>query len=180
MGRIRLRGRLYRHRRRPAPLYGHPRRKPEGRLLRQRVPDPLQPDEGLPPRQPHPHLRGQKGGRGGRRQRGHGRRPQRALRLGAETVYIVYRRGNGGAARPQGGKWSTPREEGIVLQDPHQPRGHPCPTTRALSGPSAASRWSWASPTPPAAAAPSRVPGSEFENGGQQRHHEPWAPAPTP
>ena len=62
---------------RPAPLHGHPRREPEGRVLRQRVPDPLQPDEGLPAHQQDPHPHRQEGCRCGRRQRGHGRCPQR-------------------------------------------------------------------------------------------------------
>ena len=59
------------------PRFGHPRREPEGRVLRQRVPDPLQPDEGLPAHQQDPHPHRQKGGRCGRRQRGHGCCPQR-------------------------------------------------------------------------------------------------------
>ena len=50
---------------------------PEGRLLCQRVPDPLQPDEGLSAHQQDPHPHRQKGRRCGRRQRGYGRCPQR-------------------------------------------------------------------------------------------------------
>ena len=41
------RGRVHRLRRGPAPVHGHPRREPEGRVFRQRVPDPHQPYEGL-------------------------------------------------------------------------------------------------------------------------------------
>ena len=77
MERVRLRGRVRGLRCRSAPLHGHPRREPEGRVLRQRVPDPLQPDEGLPAHQQDPHPHRQEGRRRGRRQRGHGRCPQR-------------------------------------------------------------------------------------------------------
>ena len=59
------------------PVHGHPRREPEGRVLRQRVPDPFQPDEGLPAHQQDPHPHRQEGRRRRRRQRGNGRCPQR-------------------------------------------------------------------------------------------------------
>ena len=74
-----LRGRVHRLRRRPAPLHEHPGREPQGRLLRQRVPHPHQPDEGLPARtatRPIQHGKPRRGRR--RRQRRHGRRPLRA------------------------------------------------------------------------------------------------------
>ena len=54
-----------------------PRRQLQGRSVRQRVPDPHQSDEGLQARLRHPAGTPQEGGRGGRRQRGYGRRPLR-------------------------------------------------------------------------------------------------------
>ena len=76
----------------------------------------------LPDQQdPHPHR--QKGGRGGRRQRGHGCRPLRPA-SGCRDVYIVYRRGMAELpARKE--EVEHAEEEGIDLQDPVQPRGDP-------------------------------------------------------
>ena len=75
--RLRLRGRLRCFRCRSAPLYGHPRREPERRLLRQRVPDPRQPDEGVQGGFPHAHHEEQVRCRCRRRQCRHGRCPLR-------------------------------------------------------------------------------------------------------
>ena len=91
---VRLRGRVRRLRRGSAHVHAHPRREPQGRLLRQRVPHPHQPDEGLPRGYRHAHhgSQGQDRGRRRRRQRGHGRRA--LLRsVWARRVYVVYRRG---------------------------------------------------------------------------------------
>ena len=108
-----LQGRIRRLRRRSAHVYAHPRRGPQGRLLRQRVPDPDQPDEGL-------H-------RGGTTRPSSGARlwpwwaaatwpwtrARCAKRMGAEHVYIVYRRGEDGDARPEGRACTTPRKRAL-------------------------------------------------------------------
>ena len=68
----RLRRRLRRHRGGPAEVPGHPRREPQRRLLRQRVPLARQPDEGLPlPRVRRADLRLPREERGGHRRRQH-------------------------------------------------------------------------------------------------------------
>ena len=54
----------------------HPRREPAGRLFRQRIPHPREPDEGLPRRLRYTHQALQPRGGRGRRQRGHGRLPR--------------------------------------------------------------------------------------------------------
>ena len=36
--------------------------------------------------------------------------------MGADEVYIVYRRGDGGASGSSGGESTTPKEEGIVFK----------------------------------------------------------------
>ena len=95
-----------------------PQRSTEGRVLCQRVPDPLQPDEGLPAHQQDPHPHRQKGGRCGRRQRGHGCCPQRPASIRCWTVYIVY--------PPQAALHrylavqARPRKGAVVFQDPVQ------------------------------------------------------------
>ena len=66
-----------------------------------------------------------------------------AKRLGADVVYIVYR------------KWSTPRRRRSSSSS--SPTPSKClQTATTTSWDFAASRWSWANPTPRAAAAPSR------------------------
>ena len=77
-----------------------------------------------------------------------------ALRLGAETVYIVYRRGMA-ELPPVRKRWSTPRKRASSSR-PCATLWRSTPTTRALSSPSPALRWSWASRMLPAAAAPSK------------------------
>ena len=85
-----------------------------------------------------------------------------AMRLGAETVYIVYRRGM--AELPA-------RKEEVEHAEEEASSSRPCATlwrstrTRtASSSPPPAWRWSWASPMPTAAAAiPIEKKGSEFE-----------------
>ena len=73
-----LRRRLSGRGRRPARVPEDPRRELHRRLFGQRVPDPLQPDEGLRlPRVRHAHRQGQERGHLRRRQRGHGRGPHR-------------------------------------------------------------------------------------------------------
>ena len=88
---------------------GDPRREPERRLLRQRVPDALQPDGGLPlPGLRHAAQAGRAGGGVRRRQRRHG--------LGAHGAPPGRRRGPhrvppraGGAAGPRSRRSRTPR-----------------------------------------------------------------------
>ena len=84
--------------RRPAYVHEHPRRQLQGRAVRQRVPDPHQPDEGIPARFRHAPHPSQEGGRRRRRQRGHGRRPVRQA-PGCRGLCCVPPR-HGGAARP--------------------------------------------------------------------------------
>ena len=122
----RLRGRLHRHRGRPALLHEHPRREPQRRLLGQRVPHPLQPDEGLPlPGIRHAHqARAQRGG-GGRGQRGPGQRPHRPAPGRGRGLPGLPPLG-GGDAGPGGG--DTPRGGGgrpVPLPHPahRDPRG---------------------------------------------------------
>ena len=73
-----LRRGVHRRRRRPAGVHERPGREPQGRLLRQRVPHPRQPDGRLEPGLRHagPPRPAGRGGR--RRQRGHGRGADRA------------------------------------------------------------------------------------------------------
>ncbi len=95
-GRRAVRGRLRRnlcgHGRGPALFLEYPRREPERRLLGERVPHAGQPHEGLSlsgiryAHQDGPERRGR-----GRRQCGHGL-GQGRKRLGANNVYLVYRR----------------------------------------------------------------------------------------
>ena len=77
----------------PAPLHGHPRREPQRRVFRQRVPHPHQPDEGLSTGRPRPPSSTRKNVAvvGGGNVAMDAARC--AKRLGAENVYIVYRRG---------------------------------------------------------------------------------------
>ena len=104
-----LQGRVCRLRRGPAHVHGYPRRGPGGRLLRQRVPDPRQPDEGIPGRGRHPHHPVQGRGRRGRRQRGYGRRPLRQASGRRACVHrLPPRRGRN--ARPCRGAATTPRK----------------------------------------------------------------------
>ena len=74
----RLRRGLHRLRRGAPLVHGHPRRESERRLLRQRVPHPQQPHEGLRlPELRHAHQEVQERGRRRRRQRRHGLGPHR-------------------------------------------------------------------------------------------------------
>ena len=69
----RIRRDLHGHGRGPAELHAHPRHQPERRDVGQRIPDPRQPDEGLPlPRVRHAGEDGPQGGRDRRGQRGDG------------------------------------------------------------------------------------------------------------
>ena len=77
-----------------------------------------------------------------------------ALRLGAETVYIVYRRGMAELpARKE--EVEHAEEEGIIFKTLCNPVEIHA-NDEGLSSPSPASRWSWASRMLPAAAAPSK------------------------
>ena len=76
-----------------------------------------------------------------------------AKRLGAENVYIVYRRGMAELpARKE--EVEHAEEEGIIFNDPVPIPWRSTPTTKASSSPSPALRWSWVSPMLPAAAVP--------------------------
>ena len=95
-----------------------------GRLLRQRVPDPHQPHAGhtSSPNGIPPSI-GKSGCSGGRRQRSMDA-ALTALRLGAEEVTIMYRRSEAGM-RTAKKKSITAREEGVRFKLAHQPRGNP-------------------------------------------------------
>ena len=109
-----LQGRLCRLRRRPADVHAHPRRGPPRRLLRQRVPDPCQSDEGLRRCSDTPIIVSKAVAvvGGGNVAMDAARC---AKRLGAETVYIVYRRGEAEMpARLE--EQHHAKEEGIIFK----------------------------------------------------------------
>ena len=114
------------HRGRPPPLPQHPRREPQRRLLRQRVPLPGEPHEGLPlPRVRPAHLRlpGQDGG--GHRRRQHRPRldPHRPPPRGEEDLHDLPPLGEGDAGARRG---DPPRPgRGGRDPDPHPPGGVP-------------------------------------------------------
>ncbi len=98
-----------------------------------------------------------------------------AMRLGAESVYIVYRRGMAELpARKE--EVEHAEEEGIIFKTLCNPVAiHPRRERLRKSSP--ASRWNWASPTLPAAAVPLKSR-SEFELDVDTVIMA-WAPAPT-
>ena len=102
----------------PAPLHGDSGREPQRRLLRQRVPHPHQPHESLQGKCQDPRpARQKRGGRGGGNVAMDAARC--AKRLGAQNVYIVYRRGmEEMPARRE--EVEHAQEEGHHLPDPVQ------------------------------------------------------------
>ncbi len=146
-----LRGRVRRLRRRSARSSWTSPARTSRAFLRQRVPDPHQPDEGLQARLRHPimpHPR-QERRRRRRRQRGYGRRPLRQA-SGRETCTsstaaarrscppVRKSRARQGRGHRSSCRCATPR-------DPRDENGSCAPSVRP--------RWSSASPTRPAAAA---------------------------
>ena len=108
------------------PMFMHiPGEALAGRLLRQRVPDPDQPDEGLHATSyDTPIIRSKRRGRGGRRQRGHGRGPLRhAHGRGARVHGLPPRRRR--RCPPGRRRVHHAKEEGIEFKLPEQPRGNP-------------------------------------------------------
>ncbi len=131
----------------------------KGVSLRQRVPDPHQPDEGLRPDSDTPIIHPKKVAvvGGGNVAMDAARC---AKRLGAE-VYIVYRRGMEELpARKE--EVQHAEEEGIKFKTLCNPVEILARRERRCQAESAASGWSWASPTPPAAAVPSRSPAASL------------------
>ena len=147
---------VHRRRRRAAGLHGRPGREPQGRLLRQRVPDPGQPHGRLARGLRHAGPARPARRRRRRRERRDGQRPDRApARRGRGDDRLPPRRAT--SCRPGPRRPTTPSDEGVAfeyLAAPVEVLGDDDRWVRA----SAACGWSWASPTPPAGAGPSRSP----------------------
>jgi glutamate synthase (NADPH/NADH) small chain len=150
---------VYRLRRRPAHVHGHPRRELQGRSVRQRVPDPRQPDEGLPPESDTPIKHSKKVAvvGGGNVAMDAARC---AKRLGAE-VYVVYRRGMEELpARHE--EVEHAEEEGIIfktLNNPVEILGDENDNVRAIR----CIKMELGEPDASGRRRPIEVPGSEFE-----------------
>ncbi len=144
-------------------LHGHPGREPARRLLGQRVPDPRQPDEGLPlPGLRHADRRGARAWPWSAAATWPWTAARTALRLGAERSPRLppHARRDAGAHR---GDRTTPRRRASSFQLPHEPGA----LRRQRPGLGAAARvparWSWASRTPRAGRRPVPMAGSTYQ-----------------